>query len=426
MSRKKNKAPKKAKKSSASASTPRTATHQGDITPATTSCHGLSREALLDLANLPYDHRLVLAQDPNIIELAQTLRNLELGLIDRPTNQLFTEQYVAQRDIFADLELEPLKNDDTTFNRLAKGSDASDYRYNITKTLPTVIHDFIVAADLNPPSHYKDRKDTLPPAVVKRLAQEHPAPLFELPHQDKRGVHANSSSTHPKAFALELPVAQLQESMSAATTSATPVAPTLTPEPAQPTTENVTFPVDSEVTSVPQHATEPASSEPPSATDLIQVEASKVHLRELIQAEVTSPELNASANSTPFPAAPAEVANATAQPKLSQSDLTVPEVVLPDSCSTSNTNKVTDASYAETAAQSSAAPTSDLTHRVADRTPPADDFVPQESTSTPTQEQPTQPSAPATTPTPLRTVTLPVAQTPLAPRNHNSTPDETA
>lgn len=159
---------------------------------------------------MPFDHPLVLAQDPNVIELAQTLRSLELGLIDRPTNQIFSAEHENNRNIFADLELEPLKNDDTTFNRLAKGSDASDYRYNITKTLPTLIHDFILSADLNPPSHYKDRKDTLPPAVVKRLAQDNPAPLFELPVQERCVLSTTQrSNVDTDYFPLDLPVAHL-------------------------------------------------------------------------------------------------------------------------------------------------------------------------------------------------------------------------
>lgn len=208
MSRKKNKAPKKAKKSSASSSSPRPQATRYDT--AEVQFSGLSRAALLELASMPFDHPLVLAQDPNVIELAQTLRSLELGLIDRPTNQIFSAEHENNRNIFADLELEPLKNDDTTFNRLAKGSDASDYRYNITKTLPTLIHDFILAADLNPPSHYKDRKDTLPPAVVKRLAQDNPAPLFELPVQERRVLTSTQrSNVDTDYFPLDLPVAHL-------------------------------------------------------------------------------------------------------------------------------------------------------------------------------------------------------------------------
>lgn len=208
MSRKKNKAPKKAKKSSASSSSPRPQATRNDT--AEVQFSGLSRAALLELASMPFDHPLVLAQDPNVIELAQTLRSLELGLIDRPTNQIFSAEHENNRNIFADLELEPLKNDDTTFNRLAKGSDASDYRYNITKTLPTLIHDFILAADLNPPSHYKDRKDTLPPAVVKRLAQDNPAPLFELPVQERRVLTSTQrSNVDTDYFPLDLPVAHL-------------------------------------------------------------------------------------------------------------------------------------------------------------------------------------------------------------------------
>lgn len=208
MSRKKNKAPKKAKKSSASSSSPRPQATRNDT--AEVQFSGLSRAALLELASMPFDHPLVLAQDPNVIELAQTLCNLELGLIDRPTNQIFSAEHEDNRNIFADLELEPLKNDDTTFNRLAKGSDASDYRYNITKTLPTLIHDFILAADLNPPSHYKDRKDTLPPAVVKRLVQDNPAPLFELPVQERRVLTSTQrSNVDTDYFPLDLPVAHL-------------------------------------------------------------------------------------------------------------------------------------------------------------------------------------------------------------------------
>lgn len=208
MSRKKNKAPKKAKKSSASSSSSRPQAIRNDT--AEVQFSGLSRAALLELASMPFDHPLVLAQDPNVIELAQTLRSLELGLIDRPTNQIFSAEHENNRNIFADLELEPLKNDDTTFNRLAKGSDASDYRYNITKTLPTLIHDFILAADLNPPSHYKDRKDTLPPAVVKRLAQDNPAPLFELPVQERRVLTSTQrSNVDTDYFPLDLPVAHL-------------------------------------------------------------------------------------------------------------------------------------------------------------------------------------------------------------------------